>query len=54
MAMFNKITNLFKKGSLTPKNSQDEQSLATGSESDFLEDFFRLRRDGYKIGRAHV
>lgn len=48
MAMFNKITNLFKKGPLPPNGPQGEPSVATVPENDFSENFFRLHRDGYR------
>ena len=48
MTIFNKIINLFKSGLFPPKGPQSKQSVAAVSEGAFLEDFFRLHRDGYK------
>lgn len=48
MTIFNKIISRFKRGVFPPKVSQSKSSASAVSECAFLEDFFRLHRDGYK------
>lgn len=48
MIIFDKIINLFKRRLLSPEVPQSERSAVILSEDVSLENFFHLRRDGYK------